>query len=891
MALAVGTRLGPYEILSLLGAGGMGAVYRARDTRLQREVAIKVLPAQHTRVRSRRQRFLREAQAVSALAHPNIVTLHDVGESGGTCYLVMERVVGRTLEQAISRGGLRPSETLRLALQMADGLDKAHAAGILHRDLKPGNVMVTDDGVVKLLDFGLAKLVQPEKPPANEIDSTDTAAGAVLGTVAYMSPEQAQGLPLDARSDIFSFGSVLYEMATGTRAFQGKTPSAVLAAVVAQEPRPPHELVAEIPRDLERIIQRCLRKDPERRFQAVSDVKVELLELKEDSESARLPTGAGHGWRPTRRRLALVAIGLAAAAGAALLLRSRRTPAVPAPVVVQLSPERNALEGSFSPDASQIVFSTYGPPGLAACGIRLEIVGDPEVRSLTAGPWCDRWPAWSPDGTRIAFVRFPVPVEAEGRRLPRLADSRLPGSIYVVSPLGGAARRIADIAVRGPWWFGGQLSWSPDGLWLAAARAPAPAEAAPGSAGIHLVPIAGGASRATTFPREPGHDAFPAFSPDGRALVYASCAGAGEMAPCTLQVLPLDPDRRPAGPSRRLPGAPVRVWGLAWTRDGRSVVYGTYDESRLWRVPADGGRPPEPIALAGRGAASPSSAAGHDRLAYVRSTVEHDIYRVQPGAAPAPFLASSYEDSSADYSPDGRRIAFVSDRSGDAREIWLARADGSEPTRLTYGPGRWQGSPRWSPDGRAIAFDSAPEEGRAGIWTIDVDGADLRRVTHGPGNDGIPSWSRDGRFLYYGSERTGRWEAWRIPVAGGPEEQLTKQGGFAPVESADGRTLYYLRSIGAALIARSAGGGAERMVLPSVELYAVGPRGVFYVPGGGSGSYVVRHLDVATRQDRLIGTLDTVSHLGGLAVSPDGGSILFGRLAYASDLMMIDHFR
>jgi serine/threonine protein kinase len=356
--------LGPYEILSPLGSGGMGAVYRARDTRLQREVAIGVLPAQHAGEPGRRQRLLKEAQAVSALNHPNIVTLHDVGESGEITYLVMECVNGRTLDEAIPREGLRLAETLRLAIQIADALGKAHAAGILHRDLKPGNVMVTAEGTAKLLDFGLAKLVQagPARPDSAD-GSTKTAAGTILGTVAYMSPEQAQGKPLDERSDIFSFGTVLYEMATGRRAFQGDSTPAVLAAVIAEEPRPPRELVADVPRDLERIIQRCLKKDPGRRFHDISDVKVELLEVKEDSESHPVAGGDAGPRRSRRRRIALIAAAVVIVAGLAVAAWRLRPVAPPPPVLVQLSSERQAHGGTFSPDGNQIVFASTGEKG------------------------------------------------------------------------------------------------------------------------------------------------------------------------------------------------------------------------------------------------------------------------------------------------------------------------------------------------------------------------------------------------------------------------------------------------------------------------------------------------------------------------------------------------
>ena len=887
MTLATGKRLGPYEILSPIGAGGMGAVYSARDTRLQREVAIKVLPAEHMGDPVRRQRFQREAQTVSALNHPNIVTLHDVGESDGIHYLVMERVSGRTLDQAVPRGGLRLAETLRLAMQIADALGKAHAAGILHRDLKPANVMVTEDGAAKLLDFGVAKLV--EAGPVLPDGSTDTAGGTIVGTVAYMSPEQAQGKTLDARSDIFSFGAVLYEMATGRRAFRGDSTPAVLAAVIAQEPLPPRDLDRDIPRDLERIIQRCLRKDPARRFHDISDVKVELLEVKEDSESQAAMSAVNAARWSRRRRIALLAGFVAIAAGvAATVWRARRVD-LPAATVVQLSSERQAGEGSFSPDGTQIAFASM--QSTEGCDIGLKMMGEAEVRRLTTDPAWNRWPAWSPDGTRIAFVRFALPVGPDSRVLPMSPKSRSPGSIVLVSPLGGQARRI-DFPVRGPWWFGGQLSWSPDGRWLAAARARAEGETTPGSAGIALVPVGGGAPRAITFPQAPSHDAFPAFSPDGRAIAFASCFEELEVAPCNLHVLPLDPDLQPAGASRRLPGPPVPVQGLAWTRDGRTILYGVYGNRHLWRVRVDGSGAPARVELAGRGAVSPSTASGRDRMAYVRAIPDHDIYRLPPGAGPVSFLASTYVDSSPQYSPDGRRVAFASGRSGDAEEIWLADADGSGATRLTRIPTRQQGSPRWSPDGRTIAFDSRNEEGLTDVWTIGVDGAVLRQVTRDSANENMPSWSRDGRFLYYSSDRTGRSEIWRVPVAGGAEKRLTREGGVVPFESFDGGMLYYLRSWGGALIARPTGGGAERTVLRCVaqSTFAVGPQGIFYLDCGAR-PYVVRHWNATTGQDRPIGTSETHAYVGGMAVSPDGQNILFARLEYASDLMMIDNFR
>ena len=303
MTLSAGAKLGPYEILEPLGAGGMGEVYKARDTRLDRIVALKVLPAEKMQDPERKRRFIQEAKSASALNYPNIVTIYDIGSENGVDYLAMEMIPGKSIEQLIPRGGLRLADILRYGAQIADALAKAHAAGNRASRSKPANVMVTPDGLVKVLDFGLAKLASKEasRDSATRTIGALTDEGAIMGTAAYMSPEQAEARPVDSRSDIFSLGAMLYEMATRQRAFRGDTHMATLSSVLRDDPKPVHQVAGDLPPELARIISRCLRKDPAKRFQHVADLKVALEELKEESDSGKLAPPAA-AVKPSSRR-------------------------------------------------------------------------------------------------------------------------------------------------------------------------------------------------------------------------------------------------------------------------------------------------------------------------------------------------------------------------------------------------------------------------------------------------------------------------------------------------------------------------------------------------------------------------------------------------------------
>jgi eukaryotic-like serine/threonine-protein kinase len=452
-----------YRITEKIGEGGMGAVYRAVDTHLDRPVAIKVLPSDRVADPERRQRFVQEAKAASALRHPNIVVIHDIASDGDRDFIVMELVEGQALDALIGRKGLKLGQALDYAVQIADGLAKAHFAGIVHRDLKPTNVMVTADGQVKILDFGLAKLTESvtgaEAGPTMTMGRDDkprTEEGYIVGTAAYMSPEQAEGKKVDARSDIFSFGALLYEMLTGHKAFGRESQMKTLAAVLNEEPKPASAVAATVPAELERVLNRCLRKDPQRRWQTISDLKVALQDLKEDSESGKLAAPVVTTGRNKKKSAlftaALSVLALAAAAIALKLLILKPK----GPVEYEITPltfdSGMTAFPTVSPDGSLMAY-TSDREGDGNFDIWVQQVSGGRPLRLTDHPADDWSPSFSPDGSKIAF-----------------RSDRDGGGIYLIDALavGGEPRRIADRGLT--------PKFSPDGRWIAFIVLPASLE-------------------------------------------------------------------------------------------------------------------------------------------------------------------------------------------------------------------------------------------------------------------------------------------------------------------------------------------------------------------------------------------------------------------------------
>ena len=877
----IGTRLSHYEIVAKLGEGGMGVVYKARDPRLDRFVAIKLLSSAASGDAEYRHRLTQEAKAASALNHAGIITIHDIAREGDHDFIVMEYVPGSTLEDLIAGRRLKLRDALNIGIQAAQALATAHAAGIVHRDLKPSNIMVTDDGVVKVLDFGLAKLAQDRGDMAGAslaqtrtiADASLTAVGKIVGTVAYMSPEQAEGMKVDHRSDIFSFGTVLYELVTGVRPFHADSTISMLSAVLTADPKPPTQLVKDLPRELERIILRCLRKDPAKRLQAMADLVIELEEVRTESSSQLTAVQA------PRRRSAAVWIGasaivIAVAALATWLLWPREAPAPQLVAVPLTSFPGDETSPALSPDGRQVAFAWSGEERQNV-DIHVMQVGGGTTLPLTRSPGREDSPAWSPDGTQIAFLR----VETAG------------AGVYVISPLGGGERKLIDISVPAVQFV--QISWMPDGnhLVLNTRRADGTDDIVQVALGTSLV------SKLLSIPASQGRHYFPAISPDGKHLAYVYATGPVGVG-SDVHVVPLDATGQPNGQARRLTNVATAFTGLTWTADSGSIIYAASFARQLWRLSLSGGEPEQ--LLTGVSAMAPSIPRSGGRLAYVKTDLAPDLWKSESGGPPVPFSSSTVEDYDAHLSPDGKKISFVSARSGDVA-IWIANVDGSNTFRLTQEAGRRPGSPHWSPDGRSIVYDSQLADGHSRIFIIDAAGGQPRRLTRtSEGDDeALPNWSRDGKSVYFRSVRSGRAEVWRAAVDGGAPVQVTRSGGSAAWESSDGQTLYYSRGERLrTLLSMPVAGGPERKVIDSVAGWNYVPvqSGIYYITQPSPKarySFEVRFFDTATEQTRTVYQFESLGMLPALTASADGKTIVHTgiRTSASSDLMLIDHFR
>jgi eukaryotic-like serine/threonine-protein kinase len=816
MTIAIGTRLGPYEILAPLGVGGMGEVYKARDTRLERTVAIKVLPQRLSASPETRQRFEREAKTISQLSHPHICALYDVGREGENEYLVMELLEGETLGERLAKGALALEQTLRYGVEIADALDKAHRQGIVHRDLKPANVMLTKSGV-KLLDFGLAKAIAP--PPSQSsltalpTQQGLTQEGTILGTFQYMAPEQLEGREADGRTDIFALGATLYEMATGRKAFSGASQASLISSIMTADPPPISALQPMTPPAFDRVVRTCLAKDPEERWQSAGDVAKELRWVGEGSSAGLAAPAVVSSRRRLRERLAwIAAVGAAAAATWLAVAGPRRPAETRAPIQASLPPPRGAEFQFIGPGAGSLTvspdgkFLTFAAAGDDGGKLWLRPLEGAEARSI-AGTEDGQYPFWSPDSRFIGFF-------ARGK-LKKIAVS------------GGAAIDICDVSGEPR---GG--AWSRDGVILFEPH---------WREGLHRVSADGGVSQPVTRVdakrRETTHR-WPVFLPDGRHYLYLAGSHVAEdtSGENAIYVGELGTtDRRLLLHAR---SNVVYASGYLLFVRGRELVAQRFDPKRL--------------TLEGE-ATTVVNGVRYERgfLQAVFSASETGILAFQRGEAqtqtrirwfersgrPGEYLTEPGLYFDVTLSPDGKTAAVS---TGDPGDIWLYDLARGIRTRLTFDPMTDNG-PVWSPDGKAIYYSSdrkihwriyrrrvsgagqeepiSSETEPAAAWDVSPDGRflvyELNATRAGTNLDlwimplagagkAIPflaasfseseaKFAPDGRWLAYTSDESGRREVYVTSFPGHEGKwQISSGGGTAPRWRRDGRELFYV---------------------------------------------------------------------------------------------------
>jgi serine/threonine protein kinase/Tol biopolymer transport system component len=821
VTLAAGTRLGPYEIASPIGAGGMGEVYRAKDTRLNRTVAVKVLSAQLASTPELRQRFEREARAISALNHRHICVLHDIGQQDGIAFLVMEYLEGESLADRLMKGVLPLDQALRHGIEIAEALQAAHRQGIVHRDLKPGNVMVTKSGI-KLLDFGLAKTLAAPSGPLTPSTLSSlpteeqplTAEGTIVGTCQYMAPEQLEGKEPDARTDIFALGAVLYEVLTGRRAFTGQNQASLIAAILSSDPAPVSRLQPLCPPSLDRVVAKCLAKDPDERWQSAGDLATELKWIAQGASATEVPE------RRTRRLwpIAWLALGAAVALAAIGLVRrpSDAPQAVGAAVTATLLPP---------PGVDYAFDSEQGPPAISPDGQRLAFVG--VRRDGTQGLWVRElsrptareipdtagasYPFWSPESRRLAFF-------AGGR-------------LNVVDLAGGSVRTLCPASYpRG-------AAWGPGDVILFAAQ----------WGGIHRISASGGEAVAITKLEKEVSHRFPHFLPDGMHFLYIGFPFSRGIGETKVYVGSLG-----SAESRTLMKASGEVlfaapgWILFYR--GRGLVA---QRMNLETLTLEGDPLPlvEPVramlTTAGMTIASVSdtqtlvyqeglSGANaqlewYERSGRVLGRVGHPGDRLRPRISPdgrrlaADALDTEQPESSRDvwlfdlgrgletrftfeagnerwpiWSPDGRTVVYSSnDATGPA--VFIKPATGTGAAEILFRSDANQLPTDWSRDGRWLALQSLVPGAKTtwDVWTYSFEDKAVRRFVESEYAEAGGTFSPDGRWLAYSSDESGRPEVYVQPFPGpGSKSRVSNAGGSGPRWRGDGRELLYREANG-----------------------------------------------------------------------------------------------
>jgi eukaryotic-like serine/threonine-protein kinase len=879
--LSPGTQLGPYEVQSLLGAGGMGEVYRARDARLNRTVALKILPAQMAADPGRRQRFEQEARAASALNHPNIVSVYDIGHQDGLAYIVSELIEGEPLREVIKRGPMPVSRLLDLAGQTAAALAAAHAAGIVHRDLKPENIMVTRDGRAKILDFGLAKQTAVAAATGPETRTvTQTSAGAVVGTAAYMSPEQIRGEPVDHRSDIFSFGLVLYECITGKMPFERPTGVEIMAAILREDPA---ELPESVSPALRQIVWHCLEKEPDHRFHSARDLGFALRTV---SVSASRSTGSmpvireKHAskwiWRGAAVALVALLVGLA------IPHLLEREPIDLAnykmtPFATDQEPE---AEAAWSPDGKSIAYlkTIAGIPQLMVRALRAS-----SAIQLTHEGVDITQAFWSPDSSLLYYVSNYVEKNSEG-------------AVWEISPAGGRAKRIFQGL--------GAAAISPDGKTLAIWQGHS--EDGVKIRGSVVISSPPGAAPKPYLPEPYGNaDLSPSnrlwFSPDGKSILLAAGDTSTE-----LWLLPF-----PAGsasPRRLFASASLGIGARAsWMPDSRHAVLsfgaGLGAAHSLWMADF-ANETLRRITASTQGHDQPSLAPDGKRLAFTTVADDYDLLTLPlDGSAPGNLTANSRNELSPSWSPDGEQIVYSTDRTGE-REIWMrnlkAGIDRPIVTARDFPPGSTTAlaDPVFSPDGSRFAFVRYSTNEPVEVWfEPSVGGAPIRLA---PEHIQAQVWSPDGNSIAGLVRRDNPWQPAIVGVGADMSAHLIPKAPFCFTPLDWSPTGEWLACETFDRIALFSPDGSQTKALPKVSAatLAFSQDGkTVYAVGKQDGRAFLKAIDVATGAVRNVADYGPALTISGglefhtrLSRSPDGKSLATSAVTRKSDLWLLEGF-
>jgi Tol biopolymer transport system component len=807
-----GTTVAHYRVLERLGGGGMGVVYKAEDTLLGRQVALKFLPEEVSSNAVAKERFLREARAAAALNHPNICTVYEVGEHEGRLYLAMELIDGETLRRRIATRPVDVPTLLDIAIQMADGLDAAHAKGVVHRDIKPGNIFITPRGQVKILDFGLAKLTPGEAAKAagasggatvDVIGEQLTSPGAAVGTVAYMSPEQARGQDVDVRTDIFSFGVVLYEMATGRQAFTGSSTAVIFDAILNRTPTAPARLNSQIPARLEEIINKALEKDRDLRYQVAAEMRADLKRLKRDWSAGVLPTGpgrpeAGGTTEPSRAEAAAASDVSSETAVVAAVLKRHKTAllTVAAALVVvlaglgyvgyrlgsrggapgaglalenlkitQLTTTGKARDAAISPDGRYVVY-VEADAGLQSLWLR-QIATSSNVQISSPAEVRYQGLTFSRDGNYIYLVKQE---KTEGRW-------NSFNTLYELAVLGGSARKVIT-DVDSP------VTCSPDGSRLAFVRW------AEGKSSLIVADVDGSNERVLGSRKwtEGAYATTAGWSPGGKFIAVPVLQVAGRYQG-TVSAVPVAGGRERSLSSQSW----FQVGRLGWLADGSGLVVSAADQPaapyQLWLLTYPGGEVRK-VTNDLNNYDSVTLTADSAALLTVKSETQADIWATSASGEGGRKLTPCFTwgPQGFDWTPDGR-IVYVSKASGD-RQLWIMDADGSNQRRLTAGR-NFHNAPTVSPDGRAIVcMGGAPDAAGPNIWKMDAEGTGAKTLTTGQ-FDFSPRFSPDGKWVVYTTFESGKPTIRKVSADGGNPVALTDIFSFVPVVSPDGKLVAF----------------------------------------------------------------------------------------------------